>query len=256
MTAGGARDMAVETVINDQIMTTAERLLSEMRSGNEEQAVRTLDELVKARELSLFQELGKLTREFHDALNSFRVDSRIAQITETEIPDARERLNHVITMTQNAADKTLTAVEQSLPVCEGLCNEAQSLNEQWKKFQNRELNAQQFRDLARLIETFLGSAEQKSSLLRANLTQVLMAQDFQDLTGQVIKRVIKLVEDVEENLVNLIRISSQKVTPTADTHITKLSDIAPEGPQVPGVKTGNAVSGQDEVDDLLSSLGF
>lgn len=248
--------MAVETVINDQIMTTAERLLNEMRSGNEEQAVKTLDELVKARELSLFQELGKLTREFHDALNSFRVDSRIAHITETEIPDARERLNHVITMTQSAADKTLSAVEESLPVCEALHADALTLKDQWHKFQNRELNAQQFRELAKLIDGFLASTEQKSSLLRSNLNQVLMAQDFQDLTGQVIKRVIKLVEDVEQNLVNLVRISSQKVTPSTDKHITKLSDIAPEGPQVPGVKMASAVSGQDEVDDLLSSLGF
>jgi chemotaxis protein CheZ len=159
-------------------------------------------------------------------------------------------------MTQNAADKTLSAVEESLPACEGLHAEALSLQEQWRKFQNRELNAQQFRDLARLIDGFLGNAEQKSSLIRANLNQVLMAQDFQDLTGQVIKRVIKLVEDVESNLVNLIRISSQKVTPSAEAHIAKLGDIAPEGPQVPGIKMASAVSGQDEVDDLLSSLGF
>ncbi len=248
--------MAVETVINDQVTSTAERLLTEIRSGNEEQAVRTLDELVRARELSLFQELGKLTREFHEALNSFRLDSRLAQMTETEFPDARERLNHVITMTQNAADKTLTAVEESLPVCEGLNAEAQSLQDQWKKFQNRELNAQQFRDLARLIEVFLGSTEQKTAVLRSNLNQVLMAQDFQDLTGQVIKRVIKLVEDVEQNLVNLIRISSQKVTPSVASQITKMDAIAPEGPQVPGIKSSSAVSGQDEVDDLLSSLGF
>jgi chemotaxis protein CheZ len=248
--------MAVESVITEHVMSTAERLLSEMRSGNEEQAVKTLDELVKAREVSLFQELGKLTREFHDALNSFRIDSHIAQITETEIPDARERLNHVITMTQNAADKTLSAVEQSLPLCEGLNTDAVALKNDWQRFQKREMSAQEFRELAKKIEMFLMSSEQQTSTLRAHLTQVLMAQDFQDLTGQVIKRVIKLVEDVESNLVNLIRMSSQKVTPHAEAHITKLDAIAAEGPQVPGVKMASAVSGQDEVDDLLSSLGF
>jgi len=244
--------MTVETVINDNVLATAERLIVEMRSGNEDQAAKALDELVRAREVSLFQEIGKLTREFHDALASFRVDSRVADLAEKDIPDARERLNHVITMTQNAADRTMSAVEHSLPLVEDIANVAVNLRAQWQRFQKREMNAQEFRELAKSIDVFLGTTETKSADLKSKLNDVLMAQDFQDLTGQIIKRVITLVEDVEANLVNLIKLSSQKVVP-ANTHYDA---IKAEGPVVPGVKTDGAVSGQDAVDDLLLSLGF
>ncbi|MBI3775126.1 MAG: protein phosphatase CheZ [Gammaproteobacteria bacterium] len=244
--------MTVETVINDQVLATAERLIVEMRCGNEDQAAKALDELVRAREVSLFQELGKLTREFHDALASFRVDSRVSDLAEKDIPDARERLNHVITMTQNAADRTMSAVEHSLPLVEDIANVAVNLRAQWQRFQKREMNAQEFRELAKSIDLFLGTTETKSADLKAKLNDVLLAQDFQDLTGQIIKRVITLVEDVEANLVNLIKLSSQKVVPVNNHH----DAIKAEGPVVPGVKTDGAVSGQDAVDDLLLSLGF
>jgi chemotaxis protein CheZ len=77
-----------------------------------------------------------------------------------------------------------------------------------------------------------------------------MAQAFQDLTGQIIRRVITLVEEVEQSLINMVRLSGQKVGGDTRTRV----DL--EGPQVPGIKSVDAVSGQDEVDDLLSSLGF
>lgn len=247
--------MTVETVINDQVLATAERLIVEMRCGNEDQAAKALDELVRAREVSLFQELGKLTREFHDALASFRVDSRVSDLAEKDIPDARERLNHVITMTQNAADRTMSAVEHSVPLVDDIAKVAADLRAQWQRFQKREMNAQEFRALAKSIDTFLGTTETKSADLKAKLNDVLMAQDFQDLTGQIIRRVITLVEDVEANLVNLIKLSSQKVVPKV-VPVNHHEAIKAEGPVVPGVKTQGAVAGQDAVDDLLLSLGF
>ena len=243
--------MTSETAISAQMLATAERLIVEMRSGNEDQAAKILDELVRTREVSLFHELGKLTREFHDALANFRVDARVSDLAEKEIPDARERLNHVITMTQSAADRTMSAVEHSVPLVEDIANVAINLRAQWQRFQKREMNAQEFRELAKSIDAFLGTTETKSADLKAKLNEVLMAQDFQDLTGQIIKRVIKLVEDVEVNLVNLIKLSSQKVVP-----VNKHESTKSEGPKVPGVITEGAVSGQDAVDDLLSSLGF
>ena len=244
--------MTGETAISTQMLATAERLIVEMRSGNEDQAAKILDELVRTREVSLFHELGKLTREFHDALANFRVDARVSDLAEKEIPDARERLNHVITMTQTAADRTMSAVEHSLPLVEDIANVAVNLRAQWQRFQKREMNAQEFRELAKSIDAFLGTTETKSVDLKAKLNEMLMAQDFQDLTGQIIKRVIKLVEDVEVNLVNLIKLSSQKMVPLNSQH----EPIKAEGPKVPGVITEGTVSGQDAVDDLLSSLGF
>jgi chemotaxis protein CheZ len=84
-----------------------------------------------------------------------------------------------------------------------------------------------------------------------------MAQSFQDLTGQIIKRVITLVDDVEASLVNLVKLSSSQIAESSSDDSKQKSDKSKlEGPQIPGKETDGAVSGQDEVDDLLSSLGF
>lgn len=243
----------------------ARTLVAQLEQGKEEEAVRLLDELTKQREESLFSELGKLTRQLHEALNSFRVDSRIAEVAEREFPDARERLKYVITMTEQAAEKTLDAVEGSMPLCDDLEQRASHIQEEWGRFTRRELDADGFRALSRDVESFLSEVTEGAPRLRGSLQEVLMAQDFQDMTGQIIKRVISLVEDVEESLVELIRISGQNLMPEAikeghkkeeeEREKPAASGIEATGPAVPGVDP-ETVSGQDEVDDLLSSLGF
>jgi len=240
----------------------ARELLAHMEQGNHGEAERILDEITRLREKSLFQELGKLTREFHEALNSFRLDSRIANLAENEIPDARERLNYVIAMTEQAADRTLTAVEESLPLCDRITAQAEALKGQWERFVRREMEADEFRAMSHELREFLAEVTDGNGKVKASLNDVLMAQDFQDLTGQIIRRVITLVEDLEGSLVDLIRLSSQGLMPgkaeqpVAEGHEDKERDIEAAGPVVPGVEHGETVSGQDEVDDLLSSLGF
>ena len=230
-------------------------LVQHVESGNTEEADRILDQIAKLRESSLFQELGKLTREFHEALNTFRLDSRIANFAEKDFPDARERLRHVVEMTAKSADRSLTAAEESMPICDTMESEAEELKGQWQRFVNREMSADEFRSLSGRIHDFLDNTGGSAAVLRTNLNEVMMAQDFQDLTGQIIERVITLVDDMESSLVDLIRISGQSLVP----HEEKEEDVLKgTGPVVPGVDDAaeNVVSGQDEVDDLLSSLGF
>lgn len=251
---------------NEQIEEKQEDLIERVRelsrhveSGNTEEADRILDQIAKLRESSLFQELGKLTREFHEALNSFRLDSRLASFAEKEFPDARERLRHVVEMTAKSADRSLTAAEESMPICDGLENEARDLREQWERFTQRDMSADEFRQLSGRIGSFLDSAGSNAGALRHNLNEVMMAQDFQDLTGQIINRVIALVDDMESSLVDLIRISGQNLRDLEGAAPQKEEDhLKGAGPVVPGVDDAaeNVVSGQDEVDDLLSSLGF
>jgi chemotaxis protein CheZ len=237
----------------EDALKQAEELLMKMQKGNEEQVANLLQLVNNVRENVLFQEVGKMTRQLHDALESFRRDSRIDSLAEQDIPDARERLSYVIEMTQRSADRTLHAVEETLPMADNIAERAGKLGDTWKKFRRRELTADQFRDLSASIEQFLGDIETESSVMKNHLNEVLMAQDFQDLTGQIIKRVITLVEEVEGNLVELIRLTGQQLV----TEKKEQQDaIAAEGPQVPGVGNNDVVQGQDEVDDLLSSLGF
>ena len=116
-------------------------------------------------------------------------------------------------------------------------------------------------ELSKELDRFLLDVSGDSKSLNSSLSDVLMAQDFQDLTGQIIRRVITLVQDVEEGLVDLIRISSGGIASTRPDKDKEEKqegerDIKAEGPQVPGQKTSDYVQGQDDVDDLLSSLGF
>ncbi|MFN2308655.1 MAG: protein phosphatase CheZ [Gammaproteobacteria bacterium] len=249
-----------QTVLDDESLTQARQLVAELESGNATAASELLDDLARRRDSGLFQELGKLTRELHDTLNSFQMDARIAELTEHDIPDAKERLNYVITMTEQSAHRTLTAVEESLPIAEELQSRANALQDQWQRFRRKDMDVAEFRALVPEIDSFLELTNGHAAKLNARLSDVLMAQDFQDLTGQIIRRVITLVKDVEDSLVSLIRISGQRMAPAdkaAATPGALRDDLARGvGPQVPGVDQADVVHGQDEVDDLLSSLGF
>ncbi len=241
----------------DETLEQARELVRRLEAGDSVAARLVLEDLARVRETELFQEIGKLTRELHDTLSSFRLDSRLTDIAAQEIPDAKERLNHVIEMTEDAANRTLGAVEESLPVSEGLKERALAINGEWQRFRAREMTVDEFRRLSRHLDAFLPQVEEDAQLLHRNISEIMMAQGFQDLTGQMIRRVITLVTDVEQSLVDLIRVAGgmegQAGGPAGSG---ESADIAAEGPQLPSRDDGKTVSGQDEVDDLLSSLGF
>jgi chemotaxis protein CheZ len=238
---------------SEDVLERAEELIKEMQQGNEQRVAQLLNYVHTARDNLLFHEVGKMTRQLHDALESFRRDSRIEDLAEQDIPDARQRLSYVIEMTQKSADRTLNAVEETMPMAEKIADQAGQLSQTWQRFRRRELSVEQFRELSAAIETFLSDIARDSDIMKNNLQDVLMAQDYQDLTGQIIKRVITLVEEVEGNLVELIRLTGDRIINPTET---KQSNVEAEGPQVPGVGKNDVVSNQDEVDDLLSSLGF
>jgi chemotaxis protein CheZ len=247
------------TTLTTDFVEQVRELSQHVESGNDAEADRVLDQIARMRESSLFQELGKLTRQFHESLNNFRLDSRIASYAEKEFPDARERLRYVVTMTGQAADRSLTAAEKSMPLCDTMVSQAAELKQQWGRFTKRELSADEFRDLSNQLGDFFNELSRDSAALKDNLNEVVMAQDFQDLTGQIIERVIKLVDEMEDSLVDLVRISGQNLVATEALRDKESNedDIKATGPSVPGVDDASKlVSGQDEVDDLLSSLGF
>ena len=233
-----------------KIIENAKALIESAKQGNTIEVTRILSNITQIHEKTLFHELGKLTRDLHSAINSFHVDVKLADLAEQEIPDAKQRLNYVIDMTDQAAHRTLSAVEKSLPISAELEDQAKGLAENWRKFTHKEMRVSEFRELVPKISSFLQYTHESSHKIRGNLSEVLMAQDYQDLTGQIIRRVISLVQDVENNLVRLIRLSGDN-RPKGIIEKSTLS-----GPPVPGVEEENRVNGQDEVDTLLSSLGF
>ncbi len=247
--------MEQHSLLSADNITKVKDLLALMEAGELEKAQDSLDELADIRENEMYQEIGKLTRELHDSINTFGLDDRLADIAEDEIPDARQRLAHVITMTDEAANSTLTAVEESMPLCDKLLSETRDIENEWQRFSNREITLSEFKKLSTELKSYFETNTNSAAKINENLSSVLMAQGFQDLTSQIIKRVITLVEEVETSMVSIIQLSGKqsldKLSPKKEEEHGGL-----DGPVIPGLASSDTVSGQDEVDDLLSSLGF
>jgi len=245
-----------------QLLDQAERIVACLKADDMAQATVLIDDLTGMREAEIFLELGKITRELHEALSGFQVDARVTELAESEMPSATERLNYVIQVTEESANTTLSAVEETVPLAERMEERGKELKEKWQRFKGRQMTINEFKLLSAKIEEYLDQTTEDSTLLQEKLNDVLMAQGFQDITGQIIRHVINLVQEVEENMVSLIRAAGTCITPESTTVAAPAEEEETtsqvlDGPVVPGVNDDDGkVSGQDEVDDLLSSLGF
>ena len=242
----------------------ARQLVEYLEKGEQEKADKLILEAASKEQSELFAEVGKLTRQLHEALKNFDLDTRLADLTTDAIPDAKQRLNYVMEMTENAANKTMDAVEASLPIAQQLADEIATIKPTWDRLMNREIELGEFKTLCHSLDKFMNNSHTKTDELQGLMTNVLMAQDYQDLTGQVIRRVIELVREVEDSLINLLTVfgsqedGQQKQEKQATEQAPAISDTlaGPEGPIIDAESRDDVVSGQDEVDDLLSSLGF
>jgi chemotaxis protein CheZ len=104
------------------------------------------------------------------------------------------------------------------------------------------------------IYNFLTDVERVTKEADTHLTEIMMAQDFHDLTGQVIARVVNLASTIEQQLVQLL-------IQTAPPHTAPPAAPEPrrehlQGPVVDPEATPDIVTSQSQVDDLLASLGF
>ncbi len=266
-------DSQVVSNVNDDVIEElrqcAALLAEKLQSDNYEEASTLITNLMDNRDKHIFQSVGKLTRGLHDAIVNFNVDGdKKCSVTqaannECELTDASSRLEYVIDLTQNAADKTMDMVEACAPISIELGQEAVSLKQEWAKLRNREMSPDEFRELYKRLDVFFEQLDVSTNQLNENLQNIILEQGFQDLTGQVLKRVIGLVSEVETNLVSLVRIAGQvedvvgiEVDDKNGEEENAGPDIAGEGPQHKANQREDVVSSQDDVDDLLSSLGF
>ena len=231
---------------------TIAALSDALAADNEGAFYSELDSLLQRRERMLFLDLRKLTGDLQSALQRFRVDSRLVDLAQKDVPDARLRLDHVLRLTDEAAHRTLDLVEQSGPLAERTSRTASELLEPWKLFRDRKIAVEDFHRMVRQMDAFLQAACGDMDKVRANLSEVLLAQGYQDLSGQIIRGVMKLVTELEIALVDLVRLS-QSGARTA-RHVSEETRRG-FGPAIPGIKTEPAVSGQQDVDALLSGLG-
>ncbi|MEO2266884.1 protein phosphatase CheZ [Pseudoalteromonas pernae] len=238
----------------------AKQLVSFLEQGEQEKADQLILDAASKEQSELFAEVGKLTRQLHESLKNFQLDTRLTDLTHEAIPDAKQRLNYVMEMTEQAANKTMDAVEASLPIAEQLSTDLHQIKPSWDKLMRRDLEIGEFKQLCHQLDGFMGRSQESTLELHDLLNNVLMAQDYQDLTGQVIRRVIELVREVEDSLINLLTVfAGEDVDVSAierEKTTSSFGGEGAEGPIIDSESRDDVVSGQDEVDDLLSSLGF
>jgi chemotaxis protein CheZ len=211
----------------ERLRPLLDRLTAAVSAGDAAEFERVLDDLVHGRRKDLFAELRRLTARVRQALESFQLNARFSELAEREVPDARQRLVHVMKLTDDAAHRTMDLIERASPLVTTLASTA--------------------------ADPASPAVVAAATQLRSHLSDVYLAQGYQDLTGQIVRGVIKLVDEVEATLASLMRIAGEATEKSAVPVLTAVNGY---GPIVPGVDHGAALGNQHDVDALLSDLGL
>lgn len=193
--------------------------------------------------------LGQLTRSLHDSMRELGYDRMIEKAAQA-IPDAQDRLQYIAAMTEQAASRTLSATEAAQPIQEHIGGSAESLGTEWDRLYANQLSVDEFKDLAGRTRTFLKEVPGHAKVTNEHLLEIMMAQDFQDLTGQVIKKIIHVAQELESQLMGVL-IDTLPGERRTDSVMSLLN-----GPVINAEGRGDVVATQQQVDDLLGSLGF
>ena len=202
---------------------------------------------------AVFTRIGHMTRQVHDTLCALGYDQALQEAAHA-VPDARQRLVYIAQMTEQAASRVLNAAEIAQPIQDRLRKDAEGLQGRWDRLYSNQLSAEDFKALAAETRSFLGSVAEGSRATHAQLLEIVMAQDFQDLTGQVIKKVVTMAQQLETDLIQVL-IEAMPVEKRAEKLTDKHSGLM-NGPVICAENRDDVVTGQEQVDDLLESLGF
>ena len=193
--------------------------------------------------------VGQMTRTLHDSLRGLGFDKLLERAAH-DIPDARDRLDYVARMTEQAAQRVLNATDAAGPLQDEIDHGANVLEHGWQDLLLSSFSEEQYRALAEKTIVYLGQAHRNANATKQQLMEIMMAQDFQDLTGQVIKKVTELAHGIEQQLVQLLMdYAPPDIRRDAGSGLLNGPQINPEG-------NTEVVSDQGQVDDLLESLGF
>jgi chemotaxis protein CheZ len=199
----------------------------------------------------LFDRLGHIVRQLHDSLRELGYDRSLSDIA-TEVTDATDRLEYIATLTEQAANKVLNSIDEAMPVQDQLIARARDVDSRWAALFDGKLDVEAFKALAQDSRGFATAVAEAGEAEKARLMQIMMAQDFQDITGQIIKKVVNITQKLERELAQLL------VETAPPSHKGKEKEKEKEkvvdllaGPAVPA-----SAMAQTDVDDLLADLGF
>ncbi|MCK0768772.1 protein phosphatase CheZ [Chromohalobacter canadensis] len=211
----------------------------------------------------LIHKIGKMTRMLHESMRELGLDKEIEKAAEA-IPDARDRLSYVADMTEQAAERSLNAIDQAQPLQERMESGAEKLDQRWEEWFAAPVELDDAKELVKDTRDFLRDVPTQTKATNAQLLEIMMAQDFQDLTGQVIKKMMDVIREIEQQLVQVLidtapeshdKEELQQLADERSRKSQKGDDELLNGPQVKPEGT-DVVNNQDQVDDLLDSLGF
>jgi chemotaxis protein CheZ len=201
------------------------------------------------RDIVMFNRIGKMTRKLHDMLFELGLDNKLQAVADS-VPDARQRLTYVAQMTEQAASKVLNATDVAKPLVTKIQTESEALVARWDKLFNNQLSVEEFKALTVDTRAFFGSAAGSSQAIDAQLLEIILAQDFQDLTGQVIKKVLEMAQALESQLLDILIESAPE-----EMRVENAGSLL-NGPVINSEGRDDVVTSQGQVDDLLASLGF
>ncbi|QOY93426.1 protein phosphatase CheZ [Massilia sp. UMI-21] len=203
-------------------------------------------------EHAMFERLGGIVRLLHDSLRELGYDKALTEASSA-INDAQDRLEYVATLTEQAANKVLNTLDEGMPAQDLLSKQAKDMESRWADLFSGKLSLDEFKALAGDARQFAGAVNVATEAEKARLLEIMMAQDFQDITGQLIKKVVKITQTVESELAQLLRDSAP-----ADLKEKLAKKEAPPAPAplMQGPSVPETALDQDNVDDLLADLGF
>ena len=227
-----------------ELMQDAKQLIHGLENNNDILVKDMLDKLSNSNNNILYQEIGKLTRELHNAISHINQGMVNEANQSNDISDAKKQLNAVVSMTENAANTTMDLIEATLPISDNLGVACAKLNTQAKAIDGNSIQEASQRDFHQSVLFFLTSVEEDFATIHKNLYGILLAQEYQDLTGQKIKQVISLFSDMELKLIRILKLAAN--SELSEEECKKLMNHSKQ----------DKLYNQGQVDDLLSDLGF
>jgi chemotaxis protein CheZ len=203
--------------------------------------------VVEQNDKPMYERLGGIVRLLHDSLRELGFDKALNDAS-TQISDAQDRLQYVATLTEQAANKVLNTLDEGMPAQDVLSKKAKEMESRWASLFSGKLSIEEFKVLAGDSKQFASFVNDATEKEKARLLEIMMAQDFQDITGQLIKKVVTITKLVEHELAELLR---DNAPPAVREKLHPKPVQLMQGPSVP-----TAAMDQTNVDDLLADLGF
>jgi chemotaxis protein CheZ len=216
-------------------------------------AAATAAEPMDDAEKNMYERLGGIVRVMHNSLRELGYDKALTEAS-SQIVDAQDRLEYVASLTEQAANKVLNTLDEGMPAQDVLSKQAKDMENRWADLFAGKLSIEQFKALAGDSRQFAQLVSESTEAEKARLLEIMMAQDFQDITGQLIKKVVTITKVVESELAQLLRDSAPadvKEKLAQKQAVQEQPVQLMSGPSVPA-----AALDQDSVDDLLADLGF